>query len=161
MCFCFALFYLLFTLPSVVLSDSSHPSDMRCCLPLPCLFTCLLLLDAVAGATGAEQQQRRQHHQVQHGKCSYTFILPQEVGEEGACGGAGGEGVGVDSPSGGATGGGATGKQQVSNALQRDSPPSPDAPHSHSQSSPTWQESKLQALESIMDNNTQWLHKVI
>ncbi|KAL2076994.1 hypothetical protein ACEWY4_027411 [Coilia grayii] len=50
----------------------------------------------------------------------------------------------------------AEGKRQVSNALQRDSPPPPEP----RQSAPSWQERKLEALESITDNNTQWLQKL-
>ncbi|XP_051519323.1 angiopoietin-2-like isoform X2 [Myxocyprinus asiaticus] len=75
--------------------------------------------------------QRRQH-QVQHGPCSYTFILPE---------------VKQCQPDG---------DFQVTNSLQRDSPSSPESSHTES----TWQERKLESLESATENNTQWLQKL-
>lgn len=85
------------------------------------------LAAAVAVASGSERTQ----HQVQHGPCSYTFILPE---------------VEQCRPAG---------DFQVTNSLQRDSPPQP--PHAE----PTWQERKLESLESATENNTQWLQKVV
>uniref|UniRef100_A0A1A8N0D5 Angiopoietin 2b n=1 Tax=Nothobranchius pienaari TaxID=704102 RepID=A0A1A8N0D5_9TELE len=79
---------------------------------------------------------------MQHGPCSYTFILPE---------------VDHCRPSK---------AYQVTNTLQRDSPP--EAGHDPSQSKqgqaqgerPSWQQKKLETLESAMENNTQWLQKL-
>ncbi|XP_065277760.1 angiopoietin-2-like isoform X4 [Emys orbicularis] len=71
----------------------------------------------------------RPQHQVQHGPCSYTFLLP----ELGGC-----------YPS--------AAEYQVSNSLQRDAPPVPE---------PKWPAKRLQQLENVMENNTQWLQKVL
>lgn len=67
----------------------------------------------------------RRQYQVQHGACSYTFLLP----ETDSC----------RTPS----------SPYVSNAVQRDAPLDYDD-----------SVQRLQALESIMENNTQWLMKV-
>ncbi|XP_066531259.1 angiopoietin-2b isoform X2 [Hoplias malabaricus] len=83
---------------------------------------------AVMVATGSEKKK----HQVQHGPCSYTFLLPE---------------VEHCQP----------GDFQVTNSLQRDSPLPPETAHTE----PTWQQRKLESLESAMENNTQWLHKVL
>ncbi|XP_066531258.1 angiopoietin-2b isoform X1 [Hoplias malabaricus] len=82
---------------------------------------------AVMVATGSEKKK----HQVQHGPCSYTFLLPE---------------VEHCQP----------GDFQVTNSLQRDSPLPPETAHTE----PTWQQRKLESLESAMENNTQWLHKL-
>ncbi|TRZ00744.1 hypothetical protein DNTS_007583 [Danionella cerebrum] len=84
------------------------------------------LAAAVAIVVGTERQQ----HQVQHGPCHYTFLLP-EVEE---CRSAG--------------------DYQVTNSLQRDSAPE------LTQAEATWQERKLETLESATENNTQWLQKL-
>lgn len=84
----------------------------------------------------------RQQHRVQHGPCSYTFILPE---------------VEHCHP---------LKDFQVTNILQRDSPPEAEPDTSQTKQSkaqkerPSWQERKLQSLESAMENNTQWLQKV-
>lgn len=89
-------------------------------------------------AVGSERQQ----HLVQHGPCSYTFILPE---------------VDRCQPSN---------DFKVSNTLQRDSPPQASTDPSRSTADrtqkerPSWQEQKLESLESAMENNTQWLQKV-
>ncbi|CAN9503816.1 unnamed protein product [Ophioblennius macclurei] len=91
-----------------------------------------------ATAIGSERQQ----HHVQHGLCSYTFILPE---------------VEHCDPLKGF---------QVTNTLQRDSPPEVELDTSQSKQStaqkdrPSWQERKLESLESAMENNTQWLQKL-
>uniref|UniRef100_A0A672FGY4 Angiopoietin 2b n=1 Tax=Salarias fasciatus TaxID=181472 RepID=A0A672FGY4_SALFA len=72
------------------------------------------------------REKVKQHH-VQHGLCSYTFILPE---------------VEHCDP---------LKDFQVTNTLQRDSPP---------EERPSWQERKLESLESAMENNTQWLQKL-
>lgn len=68
------------------------------------------------------------HHKVQHGHCSYTFLLPE-----------------IDNchspPS----------DYQVSNSLQRDAPVQNDH---------HWPINRIQELENIMENNTQWLLKL-
>ncbi|KAG1947040.1 angiopoietin-1 [Pimephales promelas] len=74
----------------------------------------------------------RRQHQVQDGPCHYTFILPE---------------VEQCRPAG---------DFQVTNSLQRDSPSAPESPHAE----PTWQERKLETLESATENNTQWLQKL-
>ncbi|KAI3358432.1 hypothetical protein L3Q82_014859 [Scortum barcoo] len=85
--------------------------------------------------------ERQQHH-VQHGPCSYTFILPE---------------VGHCDP---------LKDFQVTNTLQRDSPPEaePDTsqpkPGRAQKERPSWQERKLESLENAMENNTQWLQKL-
>eukprot|EP00079_Xenopus_tropicalis_P010900 XP_002936261.1 PREDICTED: angiopoietin-2-like isoform X1 [Xenopus tropicalis] len=74
------------------------------------------------------ENPKKHHHKVQHGPCSYTFLLPE-----------------VDNcPS-------PPSNFQVSNSLQRDAPP-----HAENQ----WPSKKLQDLESITENNTQWLQKL-
>lgn len=94
------------------------------------------LLSSVIGS-------ERQQHRMQHGPCSYTFILPE---------------VDHCRPSN---------DFQVSNTLQRDSPPeaSTDASQPTADRTPkerpSWQERKLESLETAMENNTQWLQKVI
>ncbi|XP_061583019.1 angiopoietin-1 isoform X1 [Cololabis saira] len=88
------------------------------------------------GGGGGAAEKRRRFHRIQHGQCSYTFILP----ELDACQGAG-------SPSQTEQYGGSRG---AVSGVQRDSPPV-DA---------NWSSQKLQHLESIMENNTLWLHKL-
>ncbi|XP_076864821.1 angiopoietin-2b [Brachyhypopomus gauderio] len=96
--------------------------EMGWLLALGCLTV------AVAEATGSERRQ----HQLQHGPCSYTFILPEVEQCQPAR------------------------DFQETNALQRDSPSSPET----ARANPTWQDSKLESLESTTENNTQWLQKL-
>lgn len=104
-------------------------------------LTLAYLAYLLATAIGSERQQRQQHR-VQHGPCSYTFILPE---------------VEHCDP---------LQDFQVTNTLQGDSPPEAEADTSQSKQSkaqrerPSWQERKLENLESAMENNTQWLQKV-
>uniref|UniRef100_A0A3B5KWA0 Fibrinogen C-terminal domain-containing protein n=1 Tax=Xiphophorus couchianus TaxID=32473 RepID=A0A3B5KWA0_9TELE len=85
---------------------------------------------------------QRQQHRVQHGPCTYTFILPE---------------VEHCKP---------LKDFQVTNTLQRDSPPETEPDKSRSKDSlaeeerPSWQQQKLETLESAMENNTQWLQKL-
>ncbi|XP_061671793.1 angiopoietin-1 isoform X1 [Syngnathoides biaculeatus] len=75
----------------------------------------------------------RRFHKIQHGQCTYTFILPEGGVGEGSCREAKGS-----SP------------QYNANSLQRDAPlPEPDFP-----------KQKIQQLEHIMENYTQWLQKI-
>uniref|UniRef100_A0AAZ3S795 Angiopoietin-1/2/4 domain-containing protein n=2 Tax=Oncorhynchus tshawytscha TaxID=74940 RepID=A0AAZ3S795_ONCTS len=86
----------------------------------------------------------KKKHRVQHGPCSYTFILPE---------------VEHCQP---------LKDFQVTNSLQRDSPPppSPDPGSSHPEQDKaqparsSWQERKMERLESSTENNTQWLQKL-
>eukprot|EP00064_Thunnus_orientalis_P003600 superscaffoldBa00000301_g3610 len=93
------------------------------------------LLAAVIGS------DRQQHH-VQHGPCTYTFILPE---------------VEHCHP---------LKDFEVTNTLQRDSPPQVEPDVSQSKQGkaqkerPSWQERKLESLESAMENNTLWLQKL-
>ncbi|KAI4800215.1 hypothetical protein KUCAC02_013396, partial [Chaenocephalus aceratus] len=79
--------------------------------------------------------KRRKFHRIQHGQCSYTFILPEL---DGCLGGA--------SPPQTEQYGVSRGGPSV---VQRDSPPIDRE----------WSAQKLQRLESTMANNTQWLQK--
>ncbi|XP_053313160.1 angiopoietin-2-like [Spea bombifrons] len=96
-------------------------------LPRCCLF--LMVVNIVMGSQhkGVDIPEKR-HHKVQHGHCSYTFLLPE-----------------VDNchppPA----------DFQVSNSLQRDAPSQPEH---------HWSSKRLKELETIMENNTQWLQKL-
>ncbi|XP_057210773.1 angiopoietin-1 isoform X1 [Triplophysa rosa] len=75
----------------------------------------------------------RKYHRVQHGQCSYTFILPESDGSTGtSCREF------------------KAGAQYNANALQRDSP-QPETDFSNQ---------KIQQLEHVMENYTQWLQKI-
>uniref|UniRef100_A0A8C4SN43 Angiopoietin 2b n=1 Tax=Erpetoichthys calabaricus TaxID=27687 RepID=A0A8C4SN43_ERPCA len=71
----------------------------------------------------------RRHHRLQHGPCSFTFLLPE-----------------VDHCRSGHS-------YHVSNSLQQDSPPPATAEEQ-------WPKKRLEALESVLENNTQWLQKL-
>lgn len=85
----------------------------------------LLLAAAYNNFRKSVDSTGRKQYQVQHGPCSYTFLLP----EMDSCRSA-------SSP-------------YVSNAVQR------DAPLDYDDST-----QRLQVLESMLENNTQWLMKV-
>ena len=85
-------------------------------------------------AGGREGGNGRRLHRVQHGQCTYTFILPE--GEGG--------------PGGSACRESKAGTAYNANALQRDAPP-PE---------PDFSSQKIQQLEHVMENYTQWLQKV-
>uniref|UniRef100_A0A9J7XYR0 Angiopoietin 1 n=1 Tax=Cyprinus carpio carpio TaxID=630221 RepID=A0A9J7XYR0_CYPCA len=110
-----------------------------------CLSLVALLVVAYCGGAeqrrGAEEGLRsstakansssgRKYHRIQHGQCSYTFILPE--GDGGAC-----RDFKAGTPYG-------------ANALQRDAP-QPEADFSNQ---------KIQQLEHVMENYTQWLQKI-
>lgn len=78
--------------------------------------------------TKGKDTPERAQHRVQHGSCTYTFLLPE-----------------VDSCHPPAA------EYQVSNSLQRDAPSLAEA---------KWTTKRVQQLESILENNTQWLQKV-
>lgn len=88
------------------------------------------------GSGGGGAEKRRRYHRIQHGQCSYTFILPELDGCQG-----------VGAPSQAEQHGVSRGGTSV---VQRDSPPV----------DVEWSAQKLQRLESTMENNTQWLQKV-
>jgi hypothetical protein len=93
----------------------------------------LLLLVATMTAAqrrGQEAGGRRQTHRVQYGQCSYTFVLPEP------------EPCPPEPDTFGA-----------SNSLQRDLP---DA----RQNLGDWRAQRVQQLEKMLENNTQWLQKV-
>lgn len=105
------------------------------------LLLLLLLLATIAAAQLAEPEAsgRRQIHRVQHGQCSYTFVLP----EPDICQ------LAPLAPE--ALGG--------SNSLQRDLPASrPHLPDSRTQRALRAQ--RVSQLEKLLENNTQWLQKV-
>uniref|UniRef100_A0A671RU82 Angiopoietin-1 n=3 Tax=Cyprinidae TaxID=7953 RepID=A0A671RU82_9TELE len=110
-----------------------------------CLSLAALLVVADCGGAeqrrGAEEGLRsstakansssgRKYHRIQNGQCSYTFILPEADG--GAC---------RDFKAG---------TPYNANALQRDAP-QPEADFSNQ---------KIQQLENVMENYTQWLQKI-
>ncbi|XP_013875183.1 angiopoietin-2b [Austrofundulus limnaeus] len=101
-------------------------------LALTFAYLAYLLANAIAS--------QRQQHRVQHGPCSYTFILPE---------------VEHCQP---------VKDFQVTNTLQSDSPPeakpSPSKQSRAQEDRPSWQQRKLETLESAMENNTQWLQKL-
>uniref|UniRef100_A0A5F5PX11 Angiopoietin-2 n=2 Tax=Equus TaxID=9789 RepID=A0A5F5PX11_HORSE len=68
----------------------------------------------------------KRQYQVQHGSCSYTFLLPETDNCR------------------------SSSSSYVPNAVQRDAPPDYDD-----------SVQRLQVLENIMENNTQWLMKVL
>ncbi|XP_061738479.1 angiopoietin-2b [Nerophis ophidion] len=99
-----------------------------------------LTLAYVAHLAACVPASERQQHQVQHGPCSYTFILPE---------------VDHCQPQK---------DYGVSNTLQGDSPAKikpgvSQSTHKQKEKS-SWRERKLESLESVMENNTQWLQKL-
>ncbi|XP_072532401.1 angiopoietin-1 isoform X2 [Salminus brasiliensis] len=85
------------------------------------------------GSGSGGSSSSRRYHRLQHGQCTYTFILPEGDGNGGtSCRET------------------KAGTQYNANALQRDAPPpEPDFPSQ-----------KIQQLEHIMENYTQWLQKI-
>lgn len=100
-------------------------------------LTLAYLAHLAACALGSERQQ----HQVQHGPCSYTFILPEMEHCQ------------------------RQKNLEVSNTLQGDSPAQVKSTVSQTtlgrtQNRSSRQEIKLESLESATENNTLWLQKV-
>lgn len=85
-------------------------------------------------SSSSNNYSNRRFHKIQHGQCTYTFILPE------------GDGAGGNSCRGGKAGS----PQYDPNSLQRDAPPH----------EPEFPSQKIQQLEHIMENYTQWLQKV-
>ncbi|XP_074919288.1 angiopoietin-1 [Chelonoidis abingdonii] len=98
------------------------------------IFLSFAFLAALLAHTGCSNQRRgpettgRRYNRIQHGQCTYTFILPEQ---DGNCRES-------------------TTDQYSTNALQR------DAPHVEQDFS----SQKLQRLEHVMENYTQWLQKL-
>ncbi|XP_035262356.1 angiopoietin-1-like isoform X1 [Anguilla anguilla] len=90
---------------------------------------------AGAGSTIGSSSGRR-YNRIQHGGCTYTFLLPENEGSGAPC---------WDGRARSRAGG-----QYDGNALQRDAP----QPGQH------FSEQKIQRLEHIMENYTQWLQKI-
>ncbi|XP_027892943.1 angiopoietin-1 [Xiphophorus couchianus] len=90
------------------------------------LFLLTLLLVTVRRGEGDQQR----FHQIQHGQCTYTFILPEEG--QASCREARGS---------------SRTSQHDANAIQRDAPPAEPS-------------LKIQQLESVMQNYTLWLQKI-
>ncbi|KAJ7404462.1 angiopoietin-1-like protein [Pitangus sulphuratus] len=97
------------------------------------VFLSFAFLAAILAHIGCNNQRRgpeasgRRFNRIQHGQCTYTFILPEQ---DGNCRES-------------------TTDQYNTNALQR------DAPHVEQDFS----SQKLQHLEHVMENYTQWLQK--
>nr|XP_060470309.1 angiopoietin-4 isoform X1 [Panthera onca] len=104
-------------------------------LPRPAMLLGGLLLAAAAVTAaqrrGQEAAGRRRAHRVQHGQCSYTFVLPEPE----PC-----------PPEPEAFGG--------SNSLQRDSPAAAAL------NLGDWPAQRVRQLEKVLENNTQWLQKL-
>ncbi|XP_041090059.1 angiopoietin-2b [Polyodon spathula] len=84
---------------------------------------------ALAVVAPATRSERRHHHRLQHGPCSYTFLLPEVEHCRPAP------------------------DFHLSNSLQRDSA-LPPAAEQH------WTAKRLEELEGVMENNTEWLLKL-
>ncbi|XP_020784076.2 angiopoietin-4 isoform X1 [Boleophthalmus pectinirostris] len=81
--------------------------------------------------TGGGAEKKRRLHRIQHGQCSYTFVLPELESCQGR--------------------GQVPGVRPGASVVQRDSPTTQDS---------DWSTQKIQRLESTMENNTQWLQKL-
>lgn len=91
----------------------------------------------------------RQYNSIQHGSCTYTFLLPENAGGNRPCW-TEAEGVGSSSTSQGQG-------QYQGNTLQGDAPLiKPKLPGL----APALGSQRIQHLEHVMDNYTQWLQKV-
>ncbi|CAG5900253.1 unnamed protein product [Menidia menidia] len=93
----------------------------------PCWLSVSTLLVFGSCAEG----ELRGLHQIQHGQCTYTFLLPE--GQGAACGG-----------------GSVRSSPYDANSVQSDAPP-PEEP---------FPSQKIQQLESVMENYTQWLQRI-
>ncbi|XP_074057176.1 angiopoietin-1 isoform X2 [Macrotis lagotis] len=99
------------------------------------VFLSFAFLAAILTHLGCSNQRRspdsssgRRYNRIQHGQCSYTFILPEQ---DSNCRES-------------------TTDQYSTNALQRDAP----------LMEPDFSSQKLQHLEHVMENYTQWLQKL-
>ncbi|XP_022067532.2 angiopoietin-1 isoform X1 [Acanthochromis polyacanthus] len=90
--------------------------------------------ESSSSSSSNNNYSNRRFHKIQHGQCTYTFILPEADGAAGSCR----EAKASSSSS-----------QYDANSLQRDAPPEPEFPNQ-----------KIQQLEHIMENYTQWLQKI-
>ncbi|XP_071223467.1 angiopoietin-1-like isoform X2 [Salvelinus alpinus] len=87
-----------------------------------------------SSSSESSSSSNRRYHRVQHGQCTYTFILPE------------GDGSGGNS----CRQGKAATQFNSANALQRDAPPLEE----------DFASQKIQHLEHVMENYTQWLQKI-
>lgn len=112
-----------------------HPLPLSPAMGRPLALTLTHLACLLSAALALERQQ----HHVQHGHCRFTFILPE---------------VEHCRP---------TDDFQVTNTYQRDSAPETSQPTAGTtrKDEASWQDRKLESLESAMENNTQWLQKVL
>ncbi|XP_078470041.1 angiopoietin-2-like [Lampetra planeri] len=105
-------------------------------------------IGSASSPSGGVDASGRRYHRLQHGACTYTFLLPELVGAAdgsgSGCRAAPAAGGGPPFPSPSLSG----------NALQRDAPPPPAA------AEPDWALQRLQQLEVAMENNTHWLRKL-
>lgn len=116
------------------LTGHPSPSPHLWMLLQPAMLLGGLLLTVAAMTTaqrrGQEARGRRRAHRVQYGQCSYTFVLPEPE----PC---------PPEPE----------AFRASNSLQRDSPAS-------ALNFRDWPTKRVQRLERVLENNTQWLQKV-
>uniref|UniRef100_H3BES6 Angiopoietin 2b n=1 Tax=Latimeria chalumnae TaxID=7897 RepID=H3BES6_LATCH len=91
-----------------------------------CVAVTLALVGVGSRFRGVDGSDRRPHR-IQHGPCSYTFLLPEVE----SC---------HPSPA-----------FEVTNSLQRDTPSSVEH---------HWNNKRLQQLQNVLENNTQWLLKL-
>ncbi|KAK6323618.1 hypothetical protein J4Q44_G00059570 [Coregonus suidteri] len=85
-------------------------------------------------SSSSSESSNRRYHRVQHGQCTYTFILPESD----------------DSRGNSCRQGKAATQFNNANALQRDAPPLEQ----------DFASQKIQHLEHVMENYTQWLQKI-
>ncbi|XP_072357738.1 angiopoietin-2b [Scyliorhinus torazame] len=94
----------------------------------PVSYVCIFLaMSGYSSCNKATDNLDKRHHRIQHGPCSYTFLLPE---------------IENCRP---------TPDYRMSNSLQRDAPLPVE---------PNWSQKRLQQLEGILENNTQWLYKL-
>ncbi|XP_032817636.1 angiopoietin-2-like [Petromyzon marinus] len=100
---------------------------------------------SASSPSGGVDASGRRYHRLQHGACTYTFLLPElgAAADGSGCRAAPVAGGGPPFPS----------PPHSGNALQRDAPPPPAA-------EPDWALQRLQQLEVAMENNTHWLRKL-
>ncbi|CAN0254938.1 unnamed protein product [Lampetra planeri] len=92
---------------------------------------------------------RRSFHRVQHGACVYTFLLPEVDGCRATA-----------ADRGGATGPAAAAASQSGYGGNPNALPQRDAPASAATPETEWPQPRLQQLETLLENNTQWLRKL-
>lgn len=105
--------------------------------------------DIAGSGSMSASTNARQYNSIQHGSCTYTFLLPENAGGNRPCW-TEAEGVGSSSTS-------QRQGQYQGNTLQGDAPLiKPKLPGL----APALGSQRIQHLEHVMDNYTQWLQKV-